>query len=187
MATAIQASYNHQVFNSLPYLKDAVARYEEANNPIEIIGAELGELFTKHGVEGTLSLALLHRHFEMAPDERLVEHGDMSVPWQVNDQIEDLPVKAPSGKLVGRTFKLMDGTVVPVEFGFNPSHGPAPYRPLPDAPEFYRELSAILERDGLSDIIGLATISGKYEPGYIVTERTFGGVNVMTHDNYARL
>ena len=42
---------------------------------------EFRELFTKHETDRVFGLVLNHRHFDMGPNERLVEYRGTSVPW----------------------------------------------------------------------------------------------------------
>ena len=39
------------------------------------------ELFLKHDVYHDLAVCLIHRHFDMTDNEKLVEYGAVSTPW----------------------------------------------------------------------------------------------------------
>lgn len=66
------ATYDAEMFNSLPTLARAYRNLEHVRPKLDRFGSTIAE----HKLEGTVALALLHRHFLMDPAERLVERVD---------------------------------------------------------------------------------------------------------------
>src|SRR5271154_7613335 len=88
MATLVLQPYSSSAFNTLPSLHDADAEFKE-RNAAAIMNSVLAGIFTKHNVDGLLGVQLLHRHFNLGNDERLVDVGGASAPWS-NDGSEAL-------------------------------------------------------------------------------------------------
>ncbi|KAE9371068.1 hypothetical protein N431DRAFT_467278 [Stipitochalara longipes BDJ] len=80
MAAPILQPYSSSMFNALPSLHDADAEFKE-RNAAATMKTGLANIFTKYNVEGFLGVQLLHRHFRLENEERLVDVGGASVPW----------------------------------------------------------------------------------------------------------
>lgn len=63
------SSYSPDNFNSLPNFNHAQENLDVLRDKLDIFGRALH----KHGFSDDVGLALLHRHFDLAPDEILVE------------------------------------------------------------------------------------------------------------------
>jgi hypothetical protein len=62
--------YSHEVYDALPTIRQA----HDSLKSVEATTMEcVAKIFVEHGVHEYLGLTLLHRHFDMSPDERLVE------------------------------------------------------------------------------------------------------------------
>lgn len=61
--------YDPQVFTQLNVFEDARARLKSAIGKME----ELGDIIRHYGVSKSVGVSLLHKHFELLPNERLVE------------------------------------------------------------------------------------------------------------------
>lgn len=70
----------------------------------------------RHSVNEDLAIALLHRHFAMSANEKLVELGPVSSPWPVPAD-EDA---VTGGFVLPRTWRLFRNELHPVEFRFVP-------------------------------------------------------------------
>ena len=67
---SIMTNYDPKVYASLPTIK---AAGEALKTVKEEQMVAIATIFCKHNVQEQLGLCLLHRHFDIAPDERLVE------------------------------------------------------------------------------------------------------------------
>ncbi|KAJ7734047.1 hypothetical protein DFH07DRAFT_967807 [Mycena maculata] len=76
-----------------------------AINGEERIMNELQEIFCNHAMWDQFGLTLLHRHFPMCPDERLVAVDGVSVPWQIDIiKLVNEGNMAPGGSVVVKAF-----------------------------------------------------------------------------------
>lgn len=132
------------------------------------------DLFLKHEVYNDLAVCLIHRHFDMASNERLVEFGAVSAPWTLT-QVDQVA----GGTLVPRSWIFNDSKMSPYEFGYNEAIGEPTYRALPNKPHFYEEFGKLLKREGLENLLGLTLNSDEIQPGLVKFEKTFGRVNVL--------
>ncbi|CEJ81040.1 hypothetical protein VHEMI01192 [[Torrubiella] hemipterigena] len=75
----VLAPYSHEHFQSLPTVKDAHDSFIllDGQNHVEWFK----DFFVKYGMERRFGLAMMHRHFDLAPGERLVEYLGTSTPW----------------------------------------------------------------------------------------------------------
>ncbi|KAF5712166.1 phosphotransferase enzyme family domain-containing protein [Fusarium mundagurra] len=105
---------------------------------------EFGTLFKQHKAEHAFGLILNHRHFDMNPDERLVEYRGTSVPWT-----RLLDKAKPSSWLFAE-----DGNCLPYEFHYSPdAAGDESESPNdPKYNEFIRSFNSLLHQ---KDAVGL--------------------------------
>lgn len=133
------------------------------------------ELFLKHEVYHDLAVCLIHRHFDMADDEKLVEYGAISTPWSYNQADDNMM----GGSVKPRSWVFKGGKMVAYEFGFN-QWGQAPvYRDLPDKPAFYADFNTFLEQEGLNGLLGLTLLTDRKQAGVVKVEKTFGRANIV--------
>lgn len=146
------------------------------------------KLFHRYNVQDELGLLILHKHFDMEADERLVEYGPVATPWKIPGSGSVF-----GGRLVPRCWALKDGDLYPTEFGFVPGTEAAgqPTYPEPSFdPDFVQELNSLLEEEGLTDVFGLtvleeghtANLKGMHLASMdstISVERTTGRVSIM--------
>ncbi len=128
-------------------------------------------------------IGLLHRHFDLNPDEILVEHGSTSTPWPVPPD----PLNFMGGRIVPRSwyFPTASSEPRPYEFGFE-RHDEV-VRPASADPEshaaFVADLREILNKHSLTSLLGLVALSPDYLPTEAQTmikcEKTFGRANVV--------
>lgn len=63
------ADYDSTIFQQLDHILDA----RDGASPHLPVIDELGEVFVGHRVHDSVGVSLLHRHFDLSPDERLLE------------------------------------------------------------------------------------------------------------------
>ncbi|GAM89566.1 hypothetical protein ANO11243_076050 [Dothideomycetidae sp. 11243] len=134
-------------------------------------------------VADIFGISLLHRHFDMDPEEVLVEYGRTSSPWQVPED----PSNYMDGSISPRSwcFSGDSGLPEPYEYEFkkHASTGHDTLITLTDHAEFVTKLGAILDRHDLKSTLGLMAITPDYLQGpdndSMLCERTFGKANVV--------
>lgn len=176
MSLAI-AAYCHDAFIGLPSVMDAGSDLQTKGGR-DVIHDVLGPLFTKHGVEEKFGLGLLHRHFEMAPSERLVELNNISTPWNATD------AQSIGGILRAQSWLFADNQLVPYEFRY--VHGEAAHTQLRSQDTtlgllggFLKELYAALLALDLDKTLGLRLHPGMEFDGLV--EVTAGRANINFH------
>lgn len=128
------------------------------------------QLFLNSGVHDRFDVSLLHKHFPIQENERLVDCRNISGPWTVDDN-RDPVVPKYEGFIKPCTFRVFEGQFIPYEFDFADS-------PLDNGhPEFLEKLAALLHQYGLEDVLGVRLLD-KYDPGLSV-EVTEGKTNIM--------
>lgn len=158
--------YTAANFNSIPNIMDSAKQFKEANVSGHLM-QEIGQAFLKHHVNSSLGVALVHRHFDLAQHEMLVNIGNVAVPWNTHDDVSGLA--NPSSWCFTK-----DG-VMPYEFTYG-----GVKVPLDDhLGEFLSEYHAILEKNHASHILGLCTLDGVPADGDAPTmEFTSGRANI---------
>lgn len=96
-------------------------------------------------------IGLLHRHFDMSPDEILVGHGPTSTPWPVPPD----PLNFMDVRIVPRSWYFPDASAEPrpYEFGFK-RHDEA-IRPASADPYLYGPSSQIFARSSTNTALHL--------------------------------
>ncbi|OBT83185.1 hypothetical protein VE02_07712 [Pseudogymnoascus sp. 03VT05] len=106
-------TYSSSDYDGLQSPATAGAKFEAISGS-ELIAIPFRELFLQHKVDRVICLALLHRHFDLAPKERLVEYRGTSTAWKVDNAADNLASHiGPSNWLLAE-----DGTFHPYEFDF---------------------------------------------------------------------
>jgi hypothetical protein len=149
MAAPVLQQYSSSVFNTLPSLHDADAEFKE-RNAVAIMKSALAGIFTKYNVEGLLGVQLLHRHFRLENDERLVDAGGASVPWS-NEGSEAL-----DSRILPVSWAFEGDAYHPYEFKFVP---PTQELNEPVVPEpFLVEFNDALKAHDLQGVLGIRSL-----------------------------
>jgi hypothetical protein len=146
MTALILQPYSSSAFNTLPSLQDADAEFRE-RNAAAIVNSILGGIFTKHNVHDILGVQLLHRHFNLDNDERLVDVGGASVPW-ADDGSEAL-----DSRILPVSWAFQGDTYHPYEFRFVPP-SQEPREPTVSE-EFFAEFNEALKSHHLQGVLGI--------------------------------
>ncbi|KAK4499425.1 hypothetical protein PRZ48_009939 [Zasmidium cellare] len=162
----------HKDFNTLPTLGDAHNMFKDRNAETYLYGP-IRDVFLKHNMEDRYGISLLHRHFSMGPNERLVEYGAVSTPWTL-DETDDHEIEAMGGYVVPQNYRLdSDDDLLPFEYEMQyerPSGGNG----IP--PEFLYDLKQTLKKYNLSNVFGLRK---RGPPTDLTLEVTNGRANIM--------
>ncbi|KAL5923418.1 hypothetical protein ACKVV7_001515 [Pyricularia oryzae] len=95
-------TYRPEVYSAVPDLHVAAGKFKALNGAAAV---EKGfkDLFRRHGMERKFGLTMVHRHFNMASNERLVEYGSTSTQWEMN---KDSDVVKPHCWILGGLMAL---------------------------------------------------------------------------------
>ena len=96
-------SYSADVFSRLSGFRDAEKLAEEKNEAID----KLGEVIVRHGMEDIVGICLLHKHFDLSNEEKLIRHvlkNKILISPKVH--IEAIPYM----------WTFVEGEIFPVEF-----------------------------------------------------------------------
>ncbi|KAF8453576.1 hypothetical protein BDZ91DRAFT_48753 [Kalaharituber pfeilii] len=156
------ASYDPSVYQSFQDFPE-VAQAFRARKGKHFINT-VRELYLRHNVENTFGVGLVHRHFNLAVDERLVQDGKVSTPWKLE--------RVNNTNIVPSAWAFRNGALYPYEFELVSEGSKAPDLP----PAFLRDLHALLVKNGYQDLLGINT----YHKGPSHEERTEGRANILT-------
>ena len=121
------------------------------------------------------ALVLIHRHFQLAPNERLVEYNNIAAPWEV-----DAPLLHLTSRIYPKSWAFIDHKLCPYEFGFEAdAAAPVPSCQIPDA--FIKDLGTVLLKYGLTRVFGLGWAqveANTMSVGKQVMEFTTGRANI---------
>lgn len=130
------------------------------------------DIVHRYGYANKYGVALLHRHFSIDDNHRLVEHGLTSTAWNtVGDRA--LHVFKYGGQIVPRTRRFLDGVKVPYEFAFHEGY----IGDTHDNSDFDEEVHAFFQRHKLENVLGIRDIENRDHKYNI--EVTEGKTNIM--------
>jgi hypothetical protein len=164
--------YTTEVYHSLESLHRASELFKDSNAE-ELLDTKISALFLKYQLQDKFGVALLHRHFDMDSEEKLVENGNVATPWAFHQSNDDLF----GGEVVPKSWMYRDQALHPYEFGYN-SEFEQTYPGAPDNGEFLEEFGKLLEENRLDGVLGLTAV-GPSAPGTMKYEKTFGRSNVV--------
>jgi hypothetical protein len=148
-------------------------------NSKPIMGRTSSEFFAlieKYEIERVFGVVLNHRHFNMSPNERLVEYAGTSVPWE----------KMPDRTQPNRWFVSGDNRYLPYKFHYSPdddSDGDS----TPDNQKYSEFINCFNDILGEKDALGLFGIcryAGDNSPNRV--EITAGRANTNFHPDDIR-
>lgn len=158
--------YDPTAYNTLPSLRKAHNLMTE--DAIAKLRGPIRQLFIDRGMQNHYGICLLHNHFQIGDDQRLVEHGHVSLPWNLDD--DNIIVSNLGGVIVPRSIRLFNGKPAPFEFVFVREEPKLDIGFVADALHAIQDL-------GLHDVLGVRYFD-TYDPKYSV-EITQGNANVM--------
>ncbi|KAK5637374.1 hypothetical protein RRF57_013086 [Xylaria bambusicola] len=139
------------------------------------VAGRIRDLFLRYRVYTELGLVLLHKHFPIAPTQRLVDCRNIAAVWDVGDDLSAVAYKS-GNSIVPRSFRLLRGKFVPYEFDFTkPSKQPQFSAQV--SQKFLSELSTLLRDLGMDQIVGFRALD-KHDSNLTV-EVTEGKMNIM--------
>ncbi|OBT99593.1 hypothetical protein VE01_02895 [Pseudogymnoascus verrucosus] len=145
MASSTILPYSSTHYNTLPEFFTAKETFK-AKNASKTIDITLASLFLRHKVHHNLGVQMLHTHFTIGDDERLVGIGAVAVPIEldiiVGSAIKPLVYRfVPTGVAVCEWTQGNDANEVDLS--------------SPQYAAFMAELRIVLDEAGLIDVLGI--------------------------------
>ncbi|KAK5947115.1 hypothetical protein PMZ80_001262 [Knufia obscura] len=135
-------------YNLMLSLGRAKSTFDE-HDGMSVVKNDLRPLFQKYGLQDKFGAGLVHRHFDLRPDERLVEYNGTSTPWQCRDCFL-------GRKIVPIAWHLDGDKYVPYEFRFATSpEDIETASELERQTAFLGEMQDVLHRRELDWVLGL--------------------------------
>ncbi|KAF7348108.1 Major facilitator superfamily domain, general substrate transporter [Mycena sanguinolenta] len=163
-----QLPYEPVVYDKLEGPDDAYKKFCSLSGEQRIMN-DLKAIFCAHEMWDCFGLTLLHRHFPMSDDERLVAVDGVSVPWTVEiiEQVNEGSM-VPGGSVVAQAFILDAGGngFYPFEYSYigqdsEKVHPHVPSISLASAPlAFLKDIGEALVKFGLEELLGLRAHPG---------------------------
>jgi len=177
----VLSNYREGSFNSLPPFEVAGPSFDKVDGA-HIIANSMMPLFRKHSVERILGLQLLHHHFKLQPEERLVDFNGTSVPIALDiDQLSNFTPSVWGIKCDNTEIELS-----PLEFALNSGDSTldnsSPWSKsnfqelITSKKEFFIEYTQLVRDLGIDNIFGFARYPGDGYPGRV--EITVGRAHV---------
>ncbi|THH21260.1 hypothetical protein EW146_g238 [Bondarzewia mesenterica] len=177
---SVELPYNPSVFQALLPVDSAAAALDSQGGN-HLVYANLMNIFKKHGVESSVGLTLLHRHYSLSDAERVVEFNDVATAWPVAGA-EALDA------LVPRAWVLFErGIVMPYEYKYYPDTKEAQKQLNMIAlfqathSDFITEITASLSRLGLINVLGLRAYPGDNWEGRFEVNTGRVSINLLPH------
>jgi hypothetical protein len=167
--------YDPEAFNKLPSISDAVTKFDAIDGD-SLVSTSFRELFLRYNMDRTFGLILLHRHFELDQNERLVSYGDTSVPWRLSKISKNI---TPSNWLLSG-----DGAIQPYEFCYTPAMDEAtgPNLANSDQHAFFGALIRLLRKHKAESLWGLCKYPGDDFPGRVEVTEGRANINLRPED-----
>ncbi|PYH35602.1 uncharacterized protein BO87DRAFT_433306 [Aspergillus neoniger CBS 115656] len=171
------AQYDHRAFDTLMDV-DESAYYFESLTGYEHLRSGLRDIFMRHGVDDKLAVALLHRHFELASNEKLVELGPVSSPWPIASHDDSVL----GGSILPHTWRVFENELHPLEFRFVAKHELQDAKQVQFTRAFFEDFRQYVTANGLEGVIGITQINHGDDDGESdvqLMEVTHGRSSVM--------
>ena len=81
---ALFKPYSSYTYNLISCVDTAKSVFDQRDG-MSIVKEQLRPLFQKHGLQDNFGAGLIYRHFDLGPDERLVEYNGTATPWQCRE------------------------------------------------------------------------------------------------------
>jgi len=168
-------SYDPETYQRLPSISDAVVKFDSIDGD-SLISTTVQALFLSHKMDRTFGLILLHRHFDLDENERLVEYGGTSVPWRLSKSSGNI---RPSNWLL-----TADGAIRPYEFYYASVRDEATEPDLANTAQqaFFNAFKDLLRKYNTEGLWGLCRYPGDDFPGRVEVTEGRANINLRPED-----
>jgi hypothetical protein len=176
MAVVMQC-YSTLLFNTFLDLHTVKERFESKGG-MDLVNGIFKPIIERHQLEAKLGVGLLHRHFELGGNEKLVEFNNISLPWSA--QAGD---NHSGGKIIPNAWAICDGKILPYEFYFSPLGQDRPFD-FDKATAFLADFIQVIEEKGLDKVIAIRLFPHEGFSGAL--ELTEGRANINLSPDQVR-
>ena len=148
--TKVETAYVPQIYRDIPGIIESYQRLV-FRDQVQKIEAEIRQLFFDHAVEDVFGIRLVHKHFRLQDNERMIQHGNTALPWD-SEMAAGLEA---DGTVTPASWLFRDGVAYPYEFQYNPNQELENDFHVEDYASFFTAYHAYLLNNGLTDVLGL--------------------------------
>lgn len=159
-------------YSSLPGLHAANQSLQDKGGE-DIITGPIRDLFLQHGVQDELGLALLHKHWDIQPHQRVVDIRNVSTPWETGKDTS-LILSKYNGHIVPRSMRAWNEAWVPYEFEYSEKGS---FDITDHHTVFLEKLSTFLLQHDLQQVLGIRLLESR--DASVSVEVTEGQSNIM--------
>ena len=171
MSTSKVELYDPAAFTHIPFIKDATIQFYE--NGLHKLVQSIGALIRDHQLENMFGVCLVHRHFELRDNEKLVEYKGTATPWENGTE------RTTGGTVTAQSWFYHGDKLVPFEFEYVPpdiEHA-IHWELIPAG--FLAGLRSLIDTHTSGHLLGLRRYPGDDYPGGV--EVTQGRANITFH------
>ncbi|KAF5336445.1 hypothetical protein D9611_006607 [Ephemerocybe angulata] len=173
-------NYEAESYDALPSLNEAKSSYLAMGAAL-LLDTIVRQLFIDHDMHQKYGVCLLHKHFSIAPTERLVEFHHTATPWQFGTVKTASFIPHHDGFIVPRAYLVKSSksdelTATPYEFTYTYDE-PTPITDSERA--FFTAYAALLAAYQLQGVLGVCTLGDPEETAKFPLEITEGKANIM--------
>jgi hypothetical protein len=171
-------SYSASVFHGIPSLHECNAGFHSKGGT-EFLTMHLRPLIRAYGYEERYGVGLVHKHFEIKPDEILVEYQSITAPWKVRTNYHGATIRPTAWAFTG-------DEMIPYEFEFVPQSEDKEddLGSEEKHAKFLDAFNNILDAHDLQGFLGLCRFPGARCDGYV--ELTEGRANIKFRPSEVR-
>jgi hypothetical protein len=173
----VAAHYSPAEYASTPMLSQVLKAFKQNVEPrAEQVFEAFGRLWAEHDMFNQFALALVHRHFEMADDERLVETEEGGQAWISQPRV--VASDADQAQICAHYWKVSaDGQLAPIEFSAESATASTPKMDSGAVLRFVAAFVQLCAELGVQGIFGLSAQDGRPIDTAATYEITNGRVN----------
>lgn len=165
-------NYSSEHFQNLPTLESAKSDFLVKAQGEEVVKNIIKKFFVEREMDRTFGVAMMHRHFHLENDEKLVEYRGTSTPW-----LSSIPgMKEPQPCIWAFD---RDGTLRPTEFRYSQIED-APFSE--EAIRFIADFKELLDKLKLTGSLGLARYPGDDFKGSCEITHGRSNINLTPED-----
>ncbi|KAL5403467.1 hypothetical protein PMIN04_012825 [Paraphaeosphaeria minitans] len=166
------APYSWEHFQALPSLDAARDRFLELGGA-KFVKDDCLDLFTRYEMQRTFGLAMLHRHNDILPGQKMVDYNGTSTAWNKDP---GAGMDEPQPAIWGYT---PAGELAPTEFSYAKGHK---VQLGGKEREFAAELLRKLDERGLIGVFGLCAYPGDDFEGRCEITQNSANINLKPQD-----